>query len=383
MKIGIDRINFFTSNQYVDMVELAQARDVDPNKYLIGIGQSKMAVIPATQDVVTLGANAADSLIDDENRDKIDFIIFATESGIDNSKSAGAYISGLLGLSHVRAIEVKQACYGATAAIQLAKGHVALNPGSQVLVIGADIARYGLHTSGEPTQGGGAVAMLITKNPGILALDEESGFITEDTMDFWRPLNHSEALVDGKTSQNVYLDFFNKTWTEYKDKTKLTLSDFKAMLFHLPYTKLGIKGLKEVLLEANEDEKVELTREFEAAKRYNNQVGNLYTGSLYLSFISLLENSKDLEIGDRVGLYSYGSGAVGEFFSGKLASEFEDRLPQINLESRVQVSVEAYEEIYQSQLKNDGADIELDYKNDHSKFVLTGSKNMQRQYLIQ
>lgn len=383
MKIGIDRINFFTSNQYVDMVELAQARDVDPNKYLIGIGQSKMAVIPATQDVVTLGANAADSLIDDENRDKIDFVIFATESGIDNSKSAGAYISGLLGLSHVRAIEVKQACYGATAAIQLAKGHVALNPGSQVLVIGADIARYGLHTSGEPTQGGGAVAMLITKNPGILALDEESGFITEDTMDFWRPLNHSEALVDGKTSQNVYLDFFNKTWTEYKDKTKLTLSDFKAMLFHLPYTKLGTKGLKEVLLEANEDEKVELTREFEAAKRYNNQVGNLYTGSLYLSFISLLENSKDLEIGDRVGLYSYGSGAVGEFFSGKLASEFEDRLPQINLESRVQVSVEAYEEIYQSQLKNDGADIELDYKNDHSKFVLTGSKNMQRQYFIQ
>ncbi|MDK1726250.1 hydroxymethylglutaryl-CoA synthase [Dellaglioa algida] len=383
MKIGIDRINFFTSNQYVDMVELAQARDVDPNKYLIGIGQSKMAVIPATQDVVTLGANAADPLIDDENRDKIDFVIFATESGIDNSKSAGAYISGLLGLSHVRAIEVKQACYGATAAIQLAKGHVALNPDSQVLVIGADIARYGLHTSGEPTQGGGAVAMLITKNPGILELDEESGFITEDTMDFWRPLNHSEALVDGKTSQNVYLDFFNKTWTEYKGKTKLTLSDFKAMLFHLPYTKLGTKGLKEVLLEANEDEKVELTREFEAAKRYNNQVGNLYTGSLYLSFISLLENSKDLEIGDRVGLYSYGSGAVGEFFSGKLASEFKDRLPQINLESRVQVSVETYEEMYQSQLKNDGADIELDHKNDHSKFVLTGSKNMQRQYLIQ
>ena len=47
MKIGIDRINFFTSNQYVDMVELAQARDVDPNKYLIGIGQSKMAEIRA------------------------------------------------------------------------------------------------------------------------------------------------------------------------------------------------------------------------------------------------------------------------------------------------------------------------------------------------
>lgn len=383
MKIGIDQINFITSNQYVDMTELAVARNVDPDKYLIGIGQSKMAVIPATQDIVTLGANAANSLINDTNREKIDFVIFATESGIDNSKSAGAYISGLLGLSHVRAIEIKQACYGATAAVQLAKGHVALNPDSQVLVIGADIARYGLQTSGEPTQGGGAVAMLITANPGILSLDQDSGFVTEDVMDFWRPLNHSEALVDGKSSQNVYLDFFNRTWKEYKNKTGLTLSDFKAMIYHLPYTKLGTKGLREVLPEASDNEKTALLHEFEAAKKYNNQVGNLYTGSLYLSFISLLENSNDLEAGDRIGLYSYGSGAVGEFFSGKLAEGFKSQLPQIDLESRVQVSVDEYEKTYQNQLKNDGADVELNYSDDKAKFVLTGSKNMQRQYLIQ
>ncbi|MHC9536281.1 hydroxymethylglutaryl-CoA synthase [Dellaglioa sp. BT-FLS60] len=383
MKIGIDRINFFTSDKYVDMAELAEARDVDPNKYLIGIGQSKMAVIPPTQDVVTMGANAADLLIDDENREKIDFVIFATESGVDNSKSTAAYVSGLLGLNHVRAVEIKQACYGATAAIQLAKGHVALHPDSQVLVIGADIARYGLKTSGEPTQGGGAVAMMITADPALLTLDADSGFVTENVMDFWRPLNHSEALVDGKASQNVYLDFFNQTWNEYKNKTGLTVNDFKAILYHLPYTKLGIKGLREVLPEASEIKKTELTHEFEAAKKYNNQVGNLYTGSLYLSFISLLENSDDLEIGDRIGFYSYGSGAVGEFFSGKLAANFKSHLPQTNLESRVKVSVALYEKTYQSQLKNDGADIDLDYANDPAKFILIGSSNMQRQYRIQ
>ncbi|WP_409022790.1 hydroxymethylglutaryl-CoA synthase [Dellaglioa sp. P0083] len=383
MKIGIDRINFFTSNQYVDMSELANVRNVDPNKYLIGIGQSKMAVIPPTQDVVTMGANAADVLIDNENRDKIDFVIFATESGIDNSKSTGAYVSGLLGLKHVRSIEIKQACYGATAAIQLAKGHVSLNPNSQVLVIGADIARYGLNTAGEPTQGGGAVAMIITKNPKILSLDADSGFVTENVMDFWRPLNHSEALVDGKTSQNVYLDFFNQTWNEYKNKTGLTVADFKAMLYHLPYTKLGVKGLREVLNEATDSKKIELEREFEAAKKYNNQVGNLYTGSLYLSFISLLENSNDLEAGDRIGMYSYGSGAVGEFFSGTLTDNFKSQLPKINLEERVQVSIELYENMYQNHLKNDGADIYLDYSNDKSKYILIGSKNMQRQYSIQ
>ena len=42
MNIGIDKISFFTPHLYLDMAKLAEARDVDPNKYLIGIGQSKM-----------------------------------------------------------------------------------------------------------------------------------------------------------------------------------------------------------------------------------------------------------------------------------------------------------------------------------------------------
>ena len=164
MKIGIDKIGFYTSNMYVDMTELANARNEDPNKYLIGIGQEKMAVIPPTQDSVTLGANAAFKILTEEDKKAIDLVIFATESGIDNSKSGAVYVSRLLGLSpYLRAVELKQACYGATAALQLAKGHVALNPDKKALVIGSDIARYGLHTKGEPTQGGGACAMIVIR----------------------------------------------------------------------------------------------------------------------------------------------------------------------------------------------------------------------------
>ena len=75
MDIGIDKINFFTSNLYVDMTELAITRNDDPNKYLIGIGQSKMAVIPPTQDIVTMGANAAESMLTDEDKEEIDLVI--------------------------------------------------------------------------------------------------------------------------------------------------------------------------------------------------------------------------------------------------------------------------------------------------------------------
>ncbi|GAB5798435.1 hypothetical protein JMUB7527_22220 [Staphylococcus aureus] len=63
MTIGIDKINFYVPKYYVDMAKLAEARQVDPNKFLIGIGQTEMAVSPVNQDIVSMGANAAKDII--------------------------------------------------------------------------------------------------------------------------------------------------------------------------------------------------------------------------------------------------------------------------------------------------------------------------------
>ena len=64
MSIGIDKINF---KYYVDMAKLAEARQVDPNKFLIGIGQTQMAVSPVSQDIVSR-ANAAKDIITDDDK---------------------------------------------------------------------------------------------------------------------------------------------------------------------------------------------------------------------------------------------------------------------------------------------------------------------------
>lgn len=230
MNIGIDKIGFYTPHLYVDMNKLAVARNVEPEKFTIGIGQEKMALAPKTQDAATLAANAALPILDENDREKIDFVIFGTESGIDHSKSAAVYVHRLLDINpYARSIELKQACYGATAAIQMAKGHIALSPESKVLVLGADIARYGLNTPGESTQGAGAVALVISKNPKLLALEEESAYLTEDIMDFWRPVYSDTAFVDGKFSNEQYILFFNKVWERYKEKTSLGLKDFSAI----------------------------------------------------------------------------------------------------------------------------------------------------------
>lgn len=122
------------------------------------------------------------------------------------------------------------------------------------------------------------------------------------------------------------------------------------MLFHLPYTKMGLKSLRLALQEQPEDLTQKLLARFEESRVYNMQVGNLYTGSLYLSLLSLLDNSKTLKAGDRIGLFSYGSGAQGEFFTGLLQPGYQDCLQATDnqefLQQRIEVSVQEYEELF-------------------------------------
>ncbi|WP_282801194.1 hydroxymethylglutaryl-CoA synthase [Secundilactobacillus kimchicus] len=382
MTVGIDRIAFFAPDTYVDLTDLAQARDVDPNKYLIGIGQSEQTVVPVTQDAVTMAANAASKLLTETDRQALGMVLFGTESGVDHSKSAAVYLRSLLDLpASIRTVELKHACYGATAGLMMAKDYVTLHPEKKVLVIGSDIARYGLNTPGEVTQGGGAVAMLVSQNARILALEDDSVVKSEDAMDFWRPLYRKEALVDGHASENIYIDFFTAVFDDYQKLTGRTIEDFDALAFHLPFTKMGLKALRAVLPQANDLKQQRLLEAFEASRVYNRRVGNLYTGSLYLSLMSLLANG-ELPAGSRIGLFSYGSGAEGEFFAGQLMPDFDPQALQADFAQffgqRRRVSVPAYERLFNQSLPDH--DVLLDTKADSARFVLRGITHDQRQY---
>ena len=105
MNVGIDQISFYVPQMYLDMTDLAQARNVDPNKYLIGIGQEKMAINPQSQDIITLGANAAEKILTDQDKEQIDLVIVGTESSIDESKASAVILHRLLGIQpYARAI---------------------------------------------------------------------------------------------------------------------------------------------------------------------------------------------------------------------------------------------------------------------------------------
>ena len=385
MTIGIDQLGLYTPNYFVDMVKLAQARGDEPDKYTIGIGQDQQAVPPSSQDVVTMGANAANQFMTAEMADKIGLIVLGTETGIDASKAGSLYIQQLLGLnSRSRAIEIKEACYGATAGLMLARDFIASHPGQTALVIASDIARYGLKSSGEVTQGAGAVAMLVTENPRIMTIEPESSYFSEQVMDFWRPVYTDNAIAFGKYSTEQYIHFFETTWADYQAQMGRTLADFKALTFHLPYTKMGLKALRTALPAADDQKQAELLALYQDSIQYSRRIGNIYTGSLYLGLVSLLDLNQTLQAGDRIGLFSYGSGAVGEFFAGELVPGFRSQLHtsdnQAMLDQRVELSVADYERVYSDKVPYAAEDYRSNQEFFAGDFVLTGVVNQQRQY---
>ncbi|MDR4262209.1 hydroxymethylglutaryl-CoA synthase, partial [Bacillus pacificus] len=109
MKVGIDDISFYTSNYYLDLRTLAEVHNIDVEKYYVGIGQEQMGMPAPDADVVTMGAAAALPIVRQlEQPESISTLLFATESGIDQSKSAGVFAHQLLGLpATCRVVELK------------------------------------------------------------------------------------------------------------------------------------------------------------------------------------------------------------------------------------------------------------------------------------
>ena len=386
MTIGIDKIGFATSQYVLKLQDLAETRGIDPEKLSKGLLLKELSIAPLTEDIVTLAASAGNSILTEEDKQEIDMVIVATESGVDQSKAAAVFVHGLLGIQpFARSFEIKEACYGATAALHYAKLHVENSPKSKVLVLASDIAKYGVETPGEPTQGAGCVAMLISQNPRVMVFNNDNVAQTRDIMDFWRPNYSMTPFVNGVYSTQQYLDSLKTTWEEYQKRYDCDLNDFEAICFHLPYPKLALKGLKKILDKSLPQEKKDLLQKhFDESIIYSQKVGNIYTGSLFLGLLSLLENQPQLVAGDRIALYGYGSGAVAEIFSAHLVEGYEQMLHpnrMAELDQRKALTIAEYEKIFfeEAQLDAEGNQTFQGYQD--QTFALSEINEHQRTYV--
>ena len=381
---GIERIACHVPAYYVELADLAQARGVKPARYTRALGQQRMAAVPPGADVVTMAADAAERVLTPADREHVELLLFATESGIDQAKAAGVFVHGLLDLpSRCRVVELKQACYSGTAGLQLAAAQLRLRPEAKALVIASDVARYGLGTAGEPTQGACAVAMLLSTNPQLAALEPESGLHTEDVMDFWRPNYLDTAVVDGKLSVRAYTRALAATWEHYHEQTGRELDDFARFCYHMPFSRMAEIAHQRLCAGLGQTPPAADDPVLADAQRHNRVVGNSYTASVYLALQSALEHADDDLTGRRLALFSYGSGAVAEFFGVRVGDGYADALDRglsQRLQQRTCLTIDAYERVFNFGLPQDGSDFPVPQDYATGPFRLEAIRGHERIY---
>lgn len=224
--------------------------------------------------VYTLAATAVMRLIRQYDVDplRVKFLGLGTESSTDNS--AGAIIvKGMVdralvaqGLPPIaRSCEVpefKHACLGGVYGMKGAIRHLAHDGrGGQAIVVCADIAEYARGSSGEPTQGAGAVAMLLEENPRLAEVDLVRSGSASDyrIMDFRKPMlrfcgqDRSEThqvqdfpVFNGKYSTTCYIDETLHALNDMYEKRNLQAADYlrslKTVFMHRPYRKMPETG---------------------------------------------------------------------------------------------------------------------------------------------
>lgn len=407
MKVGIEAIAFHCPEHYVELADLAKARSVDPDKFTKGLGQVRMAVATPMEDTVTLAVNAAIKALDNFsiNYSDIGTLVVGTESGVDHSKPVAVYVHEALGLrSNCHTYETKHACFGGMAAVFSAQDWISCGRarGSKALIIASDIARYGIGDPGEPTQGAGAVAMVISDTPNLLHFDPEvSGYYTKQVMDFWRPLYSKTAFVDGRYSIDCYLNALDGALADALAKATIPdlykLDQLQACIYHVPFTKMAAKAHhRHFEIDAGERIDKESERFADVRKSFaektgpwlslNAIVGNIYTGSIFLSLIDLLRSSTSANL-KQISMFSYGSGCAASMniaYPTVGFERFKDKInPEPDLTARRKLSIDQYDNIMKISNSLDTGNIEKFIASDWDltgDFLYLGNRDHIRRY---
>ena len=385
MKIGIDSISIDLPKIHLPIQTLAVNRDIEPDKLIKGLGLQKMSFPDVHNDVVTFATNAVFKLLQQEqiNPQEISRIYVGTESSVDSSKPIASYITALLeqhyGSGSFRkcdTLDMTFACIGAVDALQTTLDFIRLNPTKKAIVVATDNAKYDLNSSGEYTQGAGAIAMLITANPRLLAFSNEVGISADGVFDFFKPRRNftkneilnttdnpewfgileneisiykEQPVFDGHYSNECYINRTSEAYFNFKELTNKTESIYKNwenVLMHLPYCFQARRTFVEIYAKENQlTEEIKVIAKSEdyldfvskaifPSEIASGQIGNMYTGSIFLGLLSTLEyhlqNENDIA-NKKMGFIAYGSGSKAKVFEAEVQPQWQDVIAKVGL----------------------------------------------------
>jgi polyketide biosynthesis 3-hydroxy-3-methylglutaryl-CoA synthase-like enzyme PksG len=366
---GIEAMNVFGGSACLDVMELAEHRQLDPARIENLLMRQKAVALPY-EDAITYGVNAAKPLLDslsDAEKDRIEMLITCSESGIDFGKSMSTYIHHYLGLNrNCRLFELKQACYAGTAGFQMAVNFILsqTSPGAKALVVATDISRYVVveggdtltadWSYGEPSSGAGAVTMLVGEHPTVFQVDiGANGYYGYEVMDTCRPTPDGEA-GDTELSLLSYLHCCEQAFLEYQRRVEGAdfRETFRYLIFHTPFGGM-IKGAHRTMMrKMAKVERSEIEADFKQrvmpGLTYCQRVGNIMGGTLFLALAATIDQAP-FDAPQRIGCFSYGSGCCSEFYSGVVTPNGRENLRRFEIEKRLneryQLSMDEYDAV--------------------------------------
>ncbi len=439
MKVGIDAITFDLPKIYLSIKELALNRNIEPDKLTKGLGLHKMSFPDVHQDVITFATNAVYKLLIQENLNpnQISRIYVGSESGLDASKPIASYIIGLLEqqfgygtFNHCDVVDMTFACIGAVDALQNTLDFIRLNPDKKAIVVATDNAKYDLESGGEYTQGAGAIAMLLTLNPRVLAFSNHFGVSSQGVFDFFKPrryfskneiLNTTEnplwfgileneiafykeqPVFDGQYSNQCYINRTTEAYYNFKKnsgQTNEVVQTWENILMHLPYcfqarrTFVEIYAQEYLNIDTNAKDYKEQIKVIAKSENYltfvnktiypseiaSGQVGNLYTGSIFLGLLSTfchhLQNKTDI-VGKKMGFIAYGSGSKSKVFEATVQPDWATVIEKTylfeTLDKTFEIDFETYLKLHKKEQKESvlspNNEFSLDYIEKENPFL--------------
>lgn len=312
-------------------------------------------------------------------------------------------------------VDLTFACIGAVDALENCLDWVRNKEGRLAIVIASDVAKYELNSPGEYTQGAGAIGILIKENPSILEIKDQWGVAMESVGDFFKPrkllknsdlkdiqikdfletkkqeieIYSEEPVFDGQYSNLCYKTRIEEALEHFQKKYNPNyLNDWEHLIFHLPYAFQGrrmildiwlnwlkenniFSSLEEEIGSLNKEEfktwkkaasksklfKAFIFNKIEAGEKASSLIGNMYTASIFMSFLSLLSeslsNTKNIE-GDTVGFLAYGSGSKSKIFQGEIQKNWSTKIKHLDLfesiSSRKEIDFEIYEKLHNKEI---------------------------------
>jgi hydroxymethylglutaryl-CoA synthase len=410
MSFGIEAAGYYVPGLYLEIKDLAEKRGIEPAKLEKGLGLHKMGLSDVHEDGATFAAEALLKLIKDYdiNPKEIARVYLGTESAVDAAKPTASYAVqmvekvleeelGARCFKNCDVLDMTFACVGGVDALHNALDFVRVNPDKKAVVIASDYAKYELASSGEYTQGGGAVALLVSSKPDLLEIENNWGVASESVFDFFKPrrlynkedLNGApetypekieiftdEPVFDGQYSNQCYQDRIKEAYSHYKEVTgqKKPYENWEYIIFHLPYAFHGKRVFTEIYSQENglsyetADEQKAVAKsenylklindKIEKTQRASSEIGNMYTASIFMAFLSALQtsfNENEELSGKEIGFVGYGSGSKSKVFAGKVSDNWRKVAEKWNLfenlNQRTAVDFETYEKLHRKQLK--------------------------------